>query len=89
MLPRETAVLREAARYRVNGSSLRTVAAEIGMAPATLHAFLNGTEPYGKNLGKLREWYSSETNELVRIRRELAETKKKLAACEAKLGRKR
>ena len=82
---RETDALREAVRYRVQGSTLRAIAAEIGMAHQTLHAFINGSEPYGKNLGLLRKWYAGETNETVRMRDEIAELKRKLAACEAKL----
>jgi transposase-like protein len=83
-------VVREAVRIRVAGSSLREVAKEVGIAHQSLHSFLEGKrEPYGKNLGKLREWYSRATNEVVRLRQEVEALKRRLAACEAKLGRKR
>ena len=85
MSPREIDALREAARYRVEGSTLRAIAKEIGMAHQSLHDFIQGVEPYGKNLGKLREWYSRETNEVVRMRQRIADLEKQLAACEGKL----
>jgi hypothetical protein len=85
MPSREIDALREAVRYRVQGSTLRAIAAEIGMPHQTLHAFIQGSDPYGKNLGLLRTWYAKETNETVRLRQEVEELKRKLAACEAKL----
>lgn len=48
-------VLREAVRLRVESSSLRLAAGEIGVSHSALRAFLNGSEPYGRNLTKLRE----------------------------------
>ena len=80
-------VLREAARLRVNDTSLRLAAREIGISHQALHGFLNGTEPYGPNLAKLRDWYGRETNEVLRLRQELAACKKRVAELEAKAKR--
>jgi hypothetical protein len=49
--------LREAAVARVENSSLRGVAREIGMSPMGLRNFLHGTEPYAPTLRRLRNWY--------------------------------
>jgi hypothetical protein len=49
--------LRDAARARVENSSLRGVAREIGMSPMGLRNFLHGTEPYAPTLRRLRNWY--------------------------------
>ena len=58
--PRSSATvrhLREAAVARVENSSLRGVAREIGMSPMGLRNFLHGTEPYAPTLRRLRNWY--------------------------------
>jgi hypothetical protein len=49
--------LRELAAGRVNSTSLRSVAREIGMSPTGLKKFINGTSPYGPTLRKLRKWH--------------------------------
>lgn len=49
--------LREAAVARVENTSLRSVAREIGMSPMGLRNFLHGTEPYAPTLRRLRNWY--------------------------------
>lgn len=49
--------LREAAVARVENSSLRGVAREIGMSPMGLRNFMHGTEPYAPTLRRLRNWY--------------------------------
>jgi hypothetical protein len=89
MPPREPAVsvgvLREAARLRVADTSLRLAAREIGISHQALHGFLNGTEPYGPNIAKLREWYGRETNEALRLKEELAACKKRVAELERQL----
>jgi len=36
-------------------------------------------------VAKIRAWYPGEANELDRLRQEVEELKRKLAACEAKL----
>ncbi|HEX8830209.1 MAG TPA: hypothetical protein VF705_03530 [Longimicrobium sp.] len=49
--------LRDTAAARVEGSSLRRVAREIGMSPTGLKKFLLGTAPYSPTLRRLRKWY--------------------------------
>jgi hypothetical protein len=49
--------LRAAARRRVERSSLRQVAREIGLSASGLDKFLNGASPYRKSLLKLEAWY--------------------------------
>ncbi len=79
-------VLREAARVRVESSSLRLAAAEIGVAHTTLMGFLNGKQPYGRTLEKLTAWYEkSPAGELVRLRKEVAALKRRIAELEREL----
>lgn len=49
--------LRDTASARVEGTSLRRVAREIGMSPTGLKKFLLGTAPYSPTLRRLRKWY--------------------------------
>lgn len=49
--------LREAAASRVQATSLRRVAREIGMSPTGLRKFLDGTAPYAPTVHRLRVWY--------------------------------
>ena len=49
--------IREVASARVEATSLRRVAREIGMSPTGLRKFLDGTEPYTPTLHRLRVWY--------------------------------
>jgi hypothetical protein len=49
--------VREVAAARVENTSLRGVAREIGMSPMGLRNFLHGTEPYSPTLRRLRSWY--------------------------------
>jgi hypothetical protein len=51
-------VLREAAQQRVDDTSLRIAAGEIGVSYSGLRTFLKGTEPYAPTLAKLRAWYA-------------------------------
>lgn len=51
--------LREAAAARVEASSLRQVAREIGMSPTGLRGFLDGAEPYTPTQRKLEQWYTT------------------------------
>lgn len=51
-------VLREAAQRRVDETSLRTAAAEIGVSYSGLRTFLKGTDPYAPTLAKLRAWHA-------------------------------
>ncbi|HLM67397.1 MAG TPA: hypothetical protein VK358_07715, partial [Longimicrobium sp.] len=57
--PRSTTIrhLRETAQARVENTSLRSVAREIGMSPTGLKKFLQGTAPYSPTLRRLRNWY--------------------------------
>jgi hypothetical protein len=57
--PREATVrhLREQAAARVEHTSLRGVAREIGMSPTGLKKFLLGTAPYSPTVRRLRRWY--------------------------------
>jgi transcriptional regulator with XRE-family HTH domain len=49
--------LRETVSARVENTSLRSVAREIGMSPSGLKQFLQGTAPYAPTLRRLRNWY--------------------------------
>lgn len=49
--------LREMATARVERTSLRGVAREVGMSPTGLKKFLLGTAPYSPTLRRLRKWY--------------------------------
>jgi hypothetical protein len=49
--------MREVAANRVENTSLRQVAREIGMSPTGLKKFLGGTAPYSSTLRRLRAWY--------------------------------
>jgi AcrR family transcriptional regulator len=49
--------LREMAAARVESTSLRGVAREIGMSPTGLKKFLMGTAPYSPTVRRLRRWY--------------------------------
>ena len=87
MAPRDIGALRDFVALRVEGSSLRAIAAECGVPRQSLLNFLGGATPYGPNLNKLWAWHDHETNELARLRRELEEVKRKLKECEGKLGK--
>lgn len=62
MIPGDPAVpvdvLRDAAQRRVDETSLRIAAGEIGVSYSGLRTFLKGTEPYAPTLAKLRAWYA-------------------------------
>lgn len=49
--------LRAAAVKRVEQTSLRQVARDVGLSPSGLDKFLNGAEPYRKTRRKLEAWY--------------------------------
>lgn len=57
--PRSTSIrrVREVAAARVENTSLRGVAREIGMSPMGLRNFIHGTAPYSPTLRRLRNWY--------------------------------
>jgi transcriptional regulator with XRE-family HTH domain len=54
----EIEILREALRRRAEETTVRQVAAEVGMSHGGVHNLLSGgVAPYGKTLAKLRAWY--------------------------------
>jgi hypothetical protein len=80
--------MRERARAQVEATSLRHVAADVGIDYNALNRFINGSKPRAKNAQRLEAWYSAEAGKVDRLERENAELRKALAACEAKLKRK-
>ncbi|HEX8394425.1 MAG TPA: hypothetical protein VF665_18915 [Longimicrobium sp.] len=60
--PREVSLeaLRELALDRAEQSSIRVLAAEIGLGPSTLHNFLSGATPHPRVRRKLAEWFVGE-----------------------------
>ncbi|HEX2208290.1 MAG TPA: hypothetical protein VHG93_11460 [Longimicrobium sp.] len=56
--------LREAVTIRVQATSLRSVARQVGMSPSGLDKFLNGGMPYQKSRRKLFDWLNRERNNL-------------------------
>lgn len=60
--PRSTTdELREAVAIRVQATSLRTVARQVGMSPGGLDKFLAGAVPRQKSRRQLYEWVKAET----------------------------
>ena len=49
--------LRDAVRARIQATSLRRTAREVGLSPSGLQGFLDGAHSYGPTLHRLREWY--------------------------------
>lgn len=49
--------IRSLAGERVERTSLRAVASQVGMSPTGLSKFLGGAAPYQKTIGKLEAWY--------------------------------
>jgi hypothetical protein len=56
--------LREAVTIRVQATSLRSVARQVGMSPSGLDKFLNGGMPYQKSRRKLFDWLTRERGNL-------------------------
>lgn len=56
--------LREAVTIRVQATSLRAVARQVGMSPSGLDKFLAGGMPYQKSRRKLFDWLHRERNNL-------------------------
>jgi hypothetical protein len=52
--------LRETVALRVQATSLRTVARQVGMSPAGLEKFLAGETPYSRSRQRLQEWWVRE-----------------------------
>jgi AcrR family transcriptional regulator len=49
--------LLDAVRQAVDETSIRAVAAELGMSPSGLHVLLGGSKPHPRTREKLVEWY--------------------------------
>lgn len=49
--------VRSTAQRRMDATSLRAVARQVGMSPSGLSKFLAGAHPYSKTLARLRAWY--------------------------------
>lgn len=56
--------LREAVTIRVQATSLRSVARQVGMSPSGLDKFLNGAMPYQKSRRRLFDWLHRERSNL-------------------------
>lgn len=56
--------LREAVTIRVQATSLRSVARQVGLSPSGLDKFLAGGMPYQKSRRKLFDWLHRERNNL-------------------------
>jgi hypothetical protein len=55
--------LREAVQARVEATSRRATAREIGLTPRGLELFLSGAKPQAKTLAKLLSWYEQHVAE--------------------------
>lgn len=53
--------IRNALRLAIERTSLRGVAAQVGMSPTGLQEFVDGSSPYGKTRAKVRTWFYRET----------------------------
>jgi hypothetical protein len=56
--------LREAVTIRVQATSLRSVARQVGMSPSGLDKFLSGAMPYQKSRRRLFDWLHRERDNL-------------------------
>lgn len=56
--------LREAVTIRVQATSLRSVARQVGMSPSGLDKFLSGAMPYQKSRRRLFDWLHRERHNL-------------------------
>jgi hypothetical protein len=52
--------LRETVAVRVQATSLRAVARQVGMSPSGLEKFLGGSTPYARSRQKLHDWWLRE-----------------------------
>lgn len=55
--------VREYANERVNGSSLRVLAYQIGINHSTLHNFIEGARPHARTRAALGAWYVEQTGD--------------------------
>jgi transcriptional regulator with XRE-family HTH domain len=82
--------LREAARQRSAETSQRQTAREIGVSKTGLRGFLEGRQPYGPTLEKLRTWYASRlaaTDEVAQLRARVRELEAEVERLRGELGR--
>ena len=66
----DTVGLRKLVRQRVDESSIRAIAEEIGISRGGLESFLKGREPYTKTRLRLAAWYMRQKHPGDSIRRE-------------------
>jgi hypothetical protein len=52
--------MRESVAMRVQATSLRSVARQVGMSPSGLEKFLAGGTPYTRSRQKLQDWWTRE-----------------------------
>ncbi len=78
--------LREAIRARVEATSLRQTAREIGISHPALRDLIGGTVPRGRTMARLRAWHERETNEALRLRQENAALRERIAELERELS---
>jgi DNA transposition AAA+ family ATPase len=78
-------VLRDAVRLRAADTSVTATAREVGISHQALARFLEGAEPYSRNVAKLRQWYRRETNELIRCQQEVERLKRQVAELKRQL----
>jgi len=52
--------MRESVAMRVEATSLRSVARQVGMSPSGLEKFLAGGTPYTRSRQKLQDWWTRE-----------------------------
>lgn len=72
--PLTTAVLRDAVRKRVEETTLRVVADEVGMSFSGLRSFLEGTNPQPRTVEMLVQWYYARSKRSTAAPREDVET---------------
>ena len=63
--PRDVPIdpVREYARDRAEQTSIRHLAADIGLGHSTVHNFLNGAAPHPRGRRRLVEWYLARTGQ--------------------------
>jgi hypothetical protein len=58
--------IRKLVQQRVDASSLRDVADDIGLSKSGLDSFLKGRDPYSRNRARLATWYARQTHPVSR-----------------------
>lgn len=57
-VPLDVETVRSALRQRIEVTSLRTAAREVGMSPTGLRGFVDGSDPYVKTVRRARAWFA-------------------------------